>query len=359
MSDPTHQPTPSSRNWGRLSGAVGAIFILLCAAAYSAWWWLVANEFKAGIEKWQVDSARAGVLADWQSLDVSGFPGVIQVTIAEPVVASPDGYEWSTAEAQLHLRPWVLTAINLVAPGTHALSVPTQQGKEAWTLEASTLQGVARAAPEGGTVNIEIGNGLIRQDGEDVSRLTDLTATLFRPAPAASDADALNPPAGFDVAISASHEDLRNTIDWPFDDRVQHTDIRAIVYGDLRLPVHRDHVSAWRDQGGSLDLTGFSSRIGPLRLVGDGTVSLDHALQPIGAMSISLTGYDTILNMLVRDGRVPAENAGIIRGLLDLLAKRSGSTGDKTIDVSLSVQDSRLYLGPFEIGALPPMRWPE
>lgn len=359
MSAQSELPSNQRRPLIQSAGLIGAVFVLVAVVAYGGWWWFVAQEFQAGIERWQADVGKRGVAATWSSLTVDGFPDRVVATISDPAISTPEGHAWRTDEIRLGILPWSLGAITIDAPGTHDLTFPSSSGSEQWSLSANSLSGSATGDAGGGTVNLSIQDGLIREGEEEVSKLQRLAATLNRPAIKDADPGALNPPVTYDVAITATHEDLRNTINWPFDDKTQQSDIRALLHGDMMLPINRRRLVDWRDQGGSLELRGFSTRIGPLRLVGDGTVSIDRALQPTGAMAFSVTGYDVILDMLVRDGQVPAKNATMIRGLLDLLAKRGGSGDGKTIDASLSVQESRLYLGPFEIARIPQVVWPQ
>src|SRR5690606_38258286 len=93
---------------------------------------------------------------------------------------------------------------------------------------------------------------------------------------------------------------------------------------DARL---RDALARWRDDGGTLDLASAVVRWGELHLSGSGTFALDAALQPIGAMSTTISGHDAVIDALVAQGVVTPRDGGLAKILLAVLSRPSPVDG--------------------------------
>jgi hypothetical protein len=89
---------------------------------------------------------------------------------------------------------------------------------------------------------------------------------------------------------------------------------------------------------------------------GSGTVALDHRLQPEGAFSLKFQGGGETLDALAGGGWMEADDAGIAKLGLTLLARR-GADGAPEINVPLTLQDRQLSAGPVTLMTLPEIVW--
>jgi hypothetical protein len=89
---------------------------------------------------------------------------------------------------------------------------------------------------------------------------------------------------------------------------------------------------------------------------GIGTLALDRDLQPVGGFSGAVEGYDGILTALVKSGHMRAEQAGLARLALTLLA-RAGPDGRPEIATSFTIENGEMYLGPARLGPAPRFVW--
>jgi hypothetical protein len=128
------------------------------------------------------------------------------------------------------------------------------------------------------------------------------------------------------------------------------------VMGSIPPGPPRRAAAAWRDDGGTLELDHFALHWGTLALSGSGTVALDQGLQPMGAISGSIEGYDELMSALVAAGRMRAGDAGLARLALGMLAQR-GPNGRPAISTSFTIQDGQMYLGPAKLGKAPRIAW--
>ena len=118
----------------------------------------------------------------------------------------------------------------------------------------------------------------------------------------------------------------------------------------------RQAATAWRNDGGTVELENLRLRWGDMEINGSGTLALDNDLQPIGGFSGGVAGFDQLLNALVASGRVKASDARVARLALAMLAK-AGPDGRPEISTSLTIQNGEMYLGPAKLGPAPRIDW--
>lgn len=117
------------------------------------------------------------------------------------------------------------------------------------------------------------------------------------------------------------------------------------------------HLSAWKENGGAITIEKFSLRKQGLHAQGSGTFNLDDDLQPAGQAQVKLTGALDFLSWL-KSKKIVDDKYAIITGtVLSGLAQDNPETGEKEIDIALSLQNRMLFLGPLRVGYLPEFRW--
>jgi len=120
-----------------------------------------------------------------------------------------------------------------------------------------------------------------------------------------------------------------------------------------RLP---EALAAWRDAGGKIELDNLRLKWGGLDATASGTISFDAELQPTGAFSGGVQGYDEILTALVKRGQIRAGDAGLARIALTMLAK-AGPDGKPEIRTTFTIQNGQMFLGPAKLGKAPRLTW--
>jgi len=116
-------------------------------------------------------------------------------------------------------------------------------------------------------------------------------------------------------------------------------------------------LSQWAKDGGAIEVRSLRIVHGILGLNGDGTMALDGRLQPIGAFSARVTGYDAALDQLIQVGLVKPSDGNIAKMILGAMGKVPAGGGPKQIKVPISVQDQRLSVGPIPLMRMPAILW--
>jgi len=129
------------------------------------------------------------------------------------------------------------------------------------------------------------------------------------------------------------------------------------VLGDVPKEPWPEAIQKWSDKGGTIEIEALKVAYGPLRLQADGTLALDGELQPIGAFSGRAEGFYETVDALRERGLVRGRDATAARFVLGALAKQPEWGGPAVLELSLSIQNRRLYTGPVPLLELGRLRW--
>ncbi len=142
----------------------------------------------------------------------------------------------------------------------------------------------------------------------------------------------------------------------PLGDTVERLATTLAIKGTIPGGPRRQALAAWRDDGGTLELQSFALVWGKLTLDAKGTVALDAALQPLGALTATIRGYSEIIDALVATGDLKAGDAALVNVGLGLLAKPAPD-GQYQLDAPLTLQNGQAYLGPVRLARMPSFVW--
>ena len=90
---------------------------------------------------------------------------------------------------------------------------------------------------------------------------------------------------------------------------------------------------------------------GRLSLRGEGTLALDEAMRPMGAMTTRLKGFELLVEAARDDGQMSAGAAVAANAALGLLAAANGGM----LSVPVRLQNGEAFLGPARIARLAPL----
>jgi hypothetical protein len=88
---------------------------------------------------------------------------------------------------------------------------------------------------------------------------------------------------------------------------------------------------------------------------GDGTVALDQRLQPVGAFSAVVRGYDEAVDAAVARGLMTPAQGTAVKVWLNARAEKD-ERGLK-VKLPLTIQDGFLSMGPVKLAQVPRIVW--
>jgi hypothetical protein len=323
--------------------------LALAWAGYSGYWFYTAKRLSAGIGPWAEARRADGYTLQWRKLEVEGYPAAFRLHFADAAVAGVRPLPFTAALPMLvgETAAWDLQHWRLEAP--QGLHVEVPGAGEAIT--AAALDGsLGFGAPEGTAVDFTL-HGITAGGVVSGLQVGDATAHLTIPA---------EPPASHrDAAIAAAIHLAKITLPWqlpPFGSDIEAVRLAATVRGAMPSGTLRQALDAWRADGGTVEVEDGALRWGKLAVTTSGTLALDDALQPMGALTATIEDHTAIVDAAVASGNLPADNANFVKAFLGLMAK-PGADGKKRLTLPVSVQNDRIYLGPAQIARLPRFTW--
>lgn len=334
---------------------IAAIAVVLAlAGGYVGYWFYVAARLDRGIDEWAAFQRQAGLTVEFERSPVGGFPFSFRATFRRPHIAGTVGgrrFDWRGPDVEAEVPPFALTSLAFTAPGHHVLDlgagpVPidlaelvVRLGFDSGGLPSSAsarFAGMQLTLPDGRSVGIGTGTAL-------------LTAP---PVPPTSDKDPL---LGFDLGA----DDIRLPQGTALltADPLGTVKLAGAVKGPMPAAPLGEALAAWRDAGGTIELSSFAISQATLSIAGSATVALDQQLQPIVAADVKARGLGPTIDLLASQHRLHPEDALKMK-LFVKGAERDAPGGGKEVATGLTVQGGYLSWGPFKIARVPPVRWP-
>ncbi len=315
--------------------------LAVAAALYGGLWYATAATVRTLTLQWLDDRRREGLTITHGAPALTGCPLRAEVDIPNFIVAAPalaesPTWSWHMETLRVFARPFVLDRVFLNLSGAHKIS-----GLSAEDLHADVKQADAMMTVAGDNAALtvaELTAGAITL--EKASLTSTFAANAIHTEIALTNAtlpDTLPPP------LSRTLASLKLTLD-----------ITGPVTTGARLPAV---LEGWRAGGGAVEVRALEVNWPPVTAVGSGTAALDKNLQPEGAFTATFHGFMDVVDMLVTAGRMDNKQASMARGALMLLSNTPREGGAPYIDLSLTLQNRKVYAGPLTLMEMPPITW--
>ena len=347
------------------------LFFLLIAVVvaagigYTGFWYHAEGLVREGLASWVAARRAEGFRIDFRAVTTSGYPFAVRLRIEQPVAEAPaKEWMWTGDAVEADARPWAFRHIDVYPFGRQEVSLPNGDGRE--SVVATATDAVAR-------VDFLL-NGRFDRASLDAENLTfsvpsapgPITARLAYLALRASQADLRsNPPdentkglpVSADLSLSLQDITLPKAVAGPLGSQLSWITAEAQLLGPWSAGKPAVSLAAWRDAGGVLELKNFDISWGPLGLSGNATVALDGNMQPMGAGTGRVRGYQETIDALVAQGLMKQREGLLAKAGLGLLAKTPPEGGPKVLTVPLTIQEQVLYAGPVGILRIPTIAW--
>lgn len=327
------------------------ITVLLCCLLISGYWVWASRGLTAEVARWSEKRRVEGFVIEYGGPEVGGFPLTLTTQITDPAVARPDGWLWEGPTLDGETPLWAPNRLRLTFPGLHRLSHP-ESGPSA-TVEAQADAAEAEAR--------------VQVDGEPESfraRITGLTLAnevSGSLAVALLSADYGPPGLGYDgkvkIPLQAEVSELLlpEALDRPFGRQVEQSSLLAELNRPPPWQWTPEALEVWRKSGGKMEVERFNIVWGSLQLEATGTITVDRELRPLGAFDARVVGLQESLDALAAAGAIPQDQVFALQLLLLALSSETDAQGRKVLEVPLSFQQGRLFLGPIPLAELDPV----
>lgn len=342
----------------RLLLALGVLLALAAGGHALVWRWM-AQSLDAGFAAWASARRAQGWRVEHAAPVRGGWP--LSATLTLPgfrldggAATLPGGLTWRAEALTLEVRLPRPDRLLVRMPGRHWLRL----GAEEWPLAADrlwaevpvaadVLPGAAVLAAErlrlGGEAGaVEIGRARIevatRTTATESEAALSLRGSAEMVALPGAAAGAAAPPLGRVV---------------------QSLGVALAISGPLppgRAPAER--AEAWRDGGGTLSLQALDLRWGPVSATATATLTLDEALQPMGAGSLRLVGGLEAAGAAEAAGLLGPRGAAAARTAWRLFSRSPAEGGPAQIELPLTLEERVLTVARIPLAQLPAWGWP-
>ncbi|MEQ9640096.1 MAG: DUF2125 domain-containing protein [Alphaproteobacteria bacterium] len=317
-------------------------------AGYVGYWFFAADQVRGGIDAWAAEHRARGLEIAYGEPQISGFPWRLIVEIDDPSIAMPlhpAQPRWSAPRIAAVAQPWNFRQVLIDLAGAHDIGF-TQRG---------TRREMSLAVPEGRA-------GYVADPAGQMQRLSiDLTQpTLEEPATGLKAQAARvqlhlrpgqSPDVNLELASSAEQLSAQGLGPMPFGQVIDKLALESKLRGVIDGPSPDAALAAWRDAGGTVDIDRLLLLWGDLQLETSGTLALDEALRPLGALTARMTGQNAVIDLAVAKGQMSTGAGSAAKAALGVLAAAGGGV----LSVPVRMQDGALFIGPAKVARLSPV----
>lgn len=313
--------------------------ILLLAFGWSSYWYFGSSRVEAEMTRWLEIRAEEGWVADYASLETTGFPNRFDTTITDLTLADPrSGVAWSAPIFQILALSYKPHHVIAVWPESQIVSSPNQNIE----VLAEKFLGSVKFFPG---ISLALNESTVELSALSLASSAGWTGQLetgqvsFRATPAAQNSydiyfGARNMTLPERIRAMAAETDLVS-------DRAETLVLRATLR--FTAPWDRYAIEVARPQITAIDLELAQGTWGELDLQATGSLEVDTAGIPSGEINIRATNWREILGLGRSAGIVPPQLAPLIESGLSMVARLSGNPN--TIDAPLVFTDGHMLLG--------------
>jgi len=349
-------PRPRRRASGWLRGA--AIAVTLGFALHALAWRTAADRLDAGFVAWSAAQRTAGWRVDHQPTRPGGWPFAAVLHLPGLVIgrdlAAPAGaLEWRAETASLRVAPLWADRLTVEAGGRGAvrfgaLTIPLAADRleVALPLRAGPVPRAGRLVAERLRLGTPIGGVELRALIAELETMRTATETEDAMSLGFTATGIAVPPA-FAAAAGVLGREV-----------AEFTGAVALSGPWPRGPDAAAQGAAWRDGGGSLQARGLNLVWGRLRVTAEATLTLDEALQPMGAGTLRVIGGGAAIDAASASGWLPAGGTAAAWLLLHTLERTPEGDGVPEVVLPATLTGRTLSVARIPLARSPAWVWP-
>ena len=333
--------------------------VALAVLAYTAYWFVLAERTEALVDDALADWRSHGYALSYTERRTSGYPYRLATEVGGFTLLRDGGrwpWAWHGERLRIVAQPWDLRHYIAVLEGVNRIDLPPAGEGADVELTAESAQASlildGRYQAERGSA--ELREAVLRDaPGSEGVAIGRIEAHARRPA---GGPDA-NPDARLDAVVTLEALRLPDGAGGVLGREIARILIEGTVMGPLPAALEPEPVAAWRDAGGFVDAHSLALDWGPVSIAGEGTVTLDELMRPLGAFSSRIVGFDALIDRLAAAGRMSEDAAAAARLAFALIAESPAGGGAPVLTVPVTIQDGWLFAGPvrmFKVGPVMP-----
>ncbi len=343
---------------------IGGLVLLIIV--YTVFWFVSVHDARVEVEAYIRAQKEAGHDITYGSLDIGGFPYRIEVSVEDLQVKDTDGSgSWllTSPKAAVVAMPWNLKHRILFAETISIRLDDVDLPGRIFTAE--NFRGSIVVDDDTTPLRVALTSNVFRDEIDGVPASVVIMKNAQAHWRAASEADVKTPtddeenaiqePLVWQASFKADELSYPDFASSPYGADIQHFNLMIDMRGSGLGPgATTSEIANWRDNGGTLEVTNFTLQWGALDTTMSGSVTLDQQFRPLGAFTASVKGYEPLIDHFIKLGVVAPEEADTAKATLDAIIA-ADNDNDGRLNVPLTMQSGRLFLGPLPLAELQPM----
>ena len=326
--------------------------------AYSGWWWLTAHTLTARVDQWIAAEQAKGAKITPTAVSVGGYPFAFSFKLTNVSLAWPGGFGLSGQSVKLRNRPWSLRSFKVNATGGFELTLPAGTSRPVLVLDGETLRGHASFQDTAMPVAMDLTADTVSASAAstDAPASRELTvATVEFDGARPTTTPKTDTDVAYDLSLKLIDLSAQALEGNPLGATINQTALHVQLLGAPPVQWDDAGIAAWRDSGGTVNVNAASLQWGQLAVSGNGTLALDKEMQPEGAFTTHLTGFEQALDSLAAAGWVKLSAASLAKLALGI-ASHPGPDGKPSVDTPLSIQNRHISAGAIKLGQVPELK---
>ncbi|MEZ5648398.1 MAG: DUF2125 domain-containing protein [Alphaproteobacteria bacterium] len=333
---------------------IGILFCLLGAIAYYWWWHHLAHSVNQTISALIEDQRQQDYIIAFRAISINGFPGPLQITLNNPVIVANRGgpapltyWRWDGPTLHGWINVLAPREITFTATGLHKIDSVLGRTPQNLRLDAQNLTFVLKLDNNGHLQTIDMAARLVK--GTIIETETEFTIENFT-----NHIENRKPVliSGYIRGGILNHEiapglgNILNDARW-----------QMKIFEDFPTTGGAAGISLWQHKGGRIEVEDFSARAPSLEVNLQGPIALDEQLQPYAQFTGWMRGWGVLLQSLVANGSMSPSGSALANLALRALARPPAEGGPPAVHAPLSLRNRRVFLGPVNLGTVPPIHW--
>jgi hypothetical protein len=338
---------------------IAAALPLLLVAADVAYWRITVERLRTGYQAWLAARVDEGWQVGSGPFLIGGWPRKATLTVPNLTLR----HMAPTIPGDLSVAcSDVMLSVSLFAPTDLLLALTGPMHVRAGNLPdvVVTADEVSVTVPlqPAGPLSIALRSSGLRLEPA-IGAWHATVAQLSAQAEIAAESSLAPPQPAATFSMSSEAIALPADIKWPLGANISSVFLDGRMTGPLPATGNVTRwAEAWRDGGGSLEITHLTMGWGPLGLTSSATLALDDQLQPMGSGKGRIVGYAESLDRLAAAGMLTKSAATAAKAVLSLMAETSDTNEPSSVDVPLTLQYRTLSMRQVPLIRLPEVDWP-
>lgn len=338
-----------------------SFIVVLAIIACTIYWFVLEDQIENGIEKWAEARRADGMVVEYNSLEVIGFPLRMQAQATNVRIAGPGknpGWQWHSTLLIGNVLPYNINHIVLSTPQPQHISLRINGGAlEQYELTPQRAQASLKLKRgklarmdldiEGGTVN----GGRLKAGALSLGRIQMHTRDAKN---SEVETQGLQGPTLFDISLKLENIDYPGFANSALGAHLTRFALTAAIEGAWPTAHGVAGIRQWRDAGGVAELKAAETDWGPLKLNAAGTLALDAQDRLIGSLTANLLGYEGLIKGLQGAGQLNKDEARAANTGLGIIAIAAGGK-DGELTLPMVLQNGEMFVGPLRIAKLKPL----